>query len=131
MLQSKRRFWVLSIVVTTIAGAVVALASIILHYTEMGDDQYGCRPERLMMGGKMNTNQYCTREIAACRYQPKFIKKKQYEARSLTSLQVVVKWLQVILIFNALIILALFSTQARLRRTSRAMRLKEPLPEAT
>jgi hypothetical protein len=46
----------------------------------MGDDQYGCRPERLMMGGKMNTNQYCTREIAACRYQPKFIEKKQYEA---------------------------------------------------
>jgi hypothetical protein len=80
VLQSKRRFWVLSIVVTTIAGAVVALASIVLHYTEMGDDEYGCRPERLMMGGKMNTNQYCTREIAACSYQPKFIKEKRYEA---------------------------------------------------
>jgi hypothetical protein len=79
VLQSKRRFWILSIVVTTIAGAAAALASIVLHYTEQGDDQYGCRPERLMMTGKMNTNQYCTREVAACTYQPKFIKKKHRE----------------------------------------------------
>jgi hypothetical protein len=33
-----------------------------------------------MMSGKMNTNQYCTREVAACNYQPKFIKKNRQEA---------------------------------------------------
>jgi hypothetical protein len=74
--QNKRRFWILSIVITTVAGAVAALASIVLHYTEQGNDEYGCRPQRLMMTGKMNTNQYCTRELAACNYQPKFIMKK-------------------------------------------------------
>jgi hypothetical protein len=67
----------LGVIITTVAGTVAALASIILHYTEKGDDQYGCRPERLMMTGKMNTNQYCTREVAACNYQPKYIQDKE------------------------------------------------------
>ena len=30
-----------------------------------------------MMTGKMNTNQYCTREVAACNYQPKYIQDKE------------------------------------------------------
>jgi hypothetical protein len=63
----------LSIVVTTVAGSATALAAVVLHYTERGDDQWGCSSERLMMSGKMNTNMYCTREMATCNYQPNFL----------------------------------------------------------
>ena len=63
----------LSIVVTAVAGSATALAAIILHYTERGDDQWGCSSERLMMSGNMNTNQYCTREMAVCNYQSGFV----------------------------------------------------------
>lgn len=58
----------------TVTGAAAALASIALHFTQKGNDQYGCSSERLMMGGKMNTNIYCTREMAACNFQPKYLK---------------------------------------------------------
>lgn len=27
-----------------------------------------------MMSGKMNTNMYCTREMAACNFQPKYLR---------------------------------------------------------
>ncbi|KAF1937301.1 hypothetical protein EJ02DRAFT_437955 [Clathrospora elynae] len=126
----KRRFWILSIVVMTIGGAATAVASMVLHYTEKGNDQYSCSPQRLMMAGKMNTNQYCTREMAACSYQPKFLKAGDRGNAAIACNEiVVVKWLQVILIINALVVLALFSVQARVRRTTREARLKEPLPE--
>ncbi|KAF1828054.1 hypothetical protein BDW02DRAFT_575172 [Decorospora gaudefroyi] len=126
----KRRFWVLSVVVTTTGGATMALASLILHFTERGNNQYGCRHERLMMSGKLNTNQYCTREMAACNFQPKFIPSADRSNASIACNEAVtVKWLQIVLMTNALIVLALFSTQARLRRKSREMQLKEPLPE--
>lgn len=72
--KGKRRFWIIAVVVMTISGAATALASIVLHFTEKGDDQYGCTPETLMMAGKFNTNMYCTREMAACNFLPKFIK---------------------------------------------------------
>jgi hypothetical protein len=57
----------------SLAGAVLAMVSLALHYTKEGDDQWGCTHERLMMSGSMNTNVYCTREMAACNYQPDFI----------------------------------------------------------
>jgi hypothetical protein len=57
----------------TVAGAVVALVSIILHYTNKGDDAFGCRSETLQMGGKFNTNKYCTRETAACNFLPQYL----------------------------------------------------------
>jgi hypothetical protein len=130
----------------TVGGAAAALAALVLHYTEKGNDPYGCTSERLMMGGKMNTNVYCTREMAACSYQPKYIPRADRGnaniacnetvstgdrvCRFLTNIaKIVVKWLQIILIVNALVVLALFSVQARIRRTSREERTKEPLPE--
>lgn len=51
----------------------MAIVSLALHYTKLGNDQWGCTQERLMMSGKMNTNVYCTREMAACRFQPGFV----------------------------------------------------------
>jgi len=136
----------LSIVVTTLAGSATALSAVVLHYTERGDDQWGCSSERLMMSGKLNTNQYCTREMAACNYQPGFVPRGDRENTSiacteavsrprhvadnpLTYYQVTVKWLQIVMIVNALIILVMFSLQARLRRKSREARLNEPVPE--
>jgi len=48
---------------------------------------------------------------------------------SLTSSQVTVKWLQIVMTVNALILLVMFSLQAFLRRKSRQARLNEPVPE--
>jgi hypothetical protein len=36
-----------------------------------------------MMSGKMNTNQYCTREMAACNYQPGFVPREDRENTSI------------------------------------------------
>jgi Flp pilus assembly protein TadB len=130
----------------TVGGAVTALAALVLHYTEKGNDPYGCHSERLMMAGKMNTNKYCTREVAACSYQPKYIPRADRGNANLACnetvstrnhigdvlaniAKIVVKWLQIILIVNALVVLALFSVQARIRRSTRQTRMKEPLPE--
>ncbi len=55
-------------IVTTLVGATTALVSIILHYTNKGDDAFGCRSETLQMAGRFNTNKYCTREMAACNF---------------------------------------------------------------
>ncbi|KAF2849042.1 hypothetical protein T440DRAFT_144781 [Plenodomus tracheiphilus IPT5] len=120
----KRRFYIIAVVVMSIAGACSALASIALHYTEKGDNQWGCTGERLMMGGKMNTNMYCTREMAACNFQPQYLRGDDRSNASIACNEaLVVKWLQIILIINALIVLALFSVQARLRRTTRDTRM--------
>jgi hypothetical protein len=73
MFQGKRRFWIIAVVVTTIAGAATALTSIVLHYTQQGDNPFGCTSQRLKMGLKKNTNQYCTREMAACSFLPKYL----------------------------------------------------------
>lgn len=120
----KRRFYVIGVVVMSIAGACSALASIALHYTEKGNNQYGCTSERLMMGGKMNTNMYCTRETAACNFQPQYLRGNDRSNAAIACNEaLVVKWLQIILIINGLIVLAMFSLQARLRRTTRDTRM--------
>jgi len=128
--SSTRRFWMLSIVVTTIAGSATAIAAVVLHYTERGDDKWGCTSERLMMSGQMNTNVYCTREMATCNYQPGFIPRGDRENASVACAEAVtVKWLQIVMTVNALILLVMFSLQAFLRRKSRQARLNEPVPE--
>ena len=134
-------------VVTTPIGAVTALVSIILHYTNKGDDVFGCRSETLQMAGKFNTNKYCTREVAACNFLPKYLSKSDKGSAALgcaeaVSLQrsprdyrsrfkITVKWLQIALIFLALLILNLFAVQAWLRRKTRPTRMtaagKEPM----
>jgi hypothetical protein len=131
----------------TVTGAAAALASLVLHFSEQGNDSFGCDSETLMMSGTFNTNKHCTREMAACNFLPKYIKASERSSASvacneavgsarptdpedrLTSEQVVVKWLQLILVINALIVLALFSVQARLRRTTRHARPTDPLPK--
>lgn len=70
-------------VVTTLTGAVTALVSIILHYTNKGDDEFGCRSETLQMAGKFNTNKYCTREVAACNFLPKYLPKADRSSAAL------------------------------------------------
>lgn len=130
---NKRRFWILAVVVTTLLGSVTALVSIILHYTNKGDDAFGCRSETLQMAGKFNTNKYCTREMAACNFLPKYLSKSDKSSASLGCAEAVaVKWLQIALIFLALAVLGLFAVQARLRRTTRPTRMaaaeKEPMP---
>ena len=67
-------------IVTSLVGAVTALVSIILHYTNKGDDVFGCRSETLQMAGKFNTNKYCTREVAACNFLPKYLSNKSDRA---------------------------------------------------
>jgi hypothetical protein len=58
----------------TIASAAASLASLVLHFTSKGDDQFGCVSETLMMSGSLNTNKFCTREMAACNFLPKYLK---------------------------------------------------------
>lgn len=72
--KGKRRFWVLAVIVLTATSAAAALASLVLHYTQKGDDAFGCKSETLMMTGKLNTNKECTREMAACNFLPKYLK---------------------------------------------------------
>jgi hypothetical protein len=130
----------------TIASAGASLASLVLHFTSKGNDQFGCVSETLMMSGSMNTNKFCTRETAACNFLPKYLKGNDRSNASvacnetvsatpnlcyvplLIQSQVVVKWLQLILAVNALIVLALFSLQARKRRTTRVLEI-EPAPK--
>ncbi|KAF2026283.1 hypothetical protein EK21DRAFT_103355 [Setomelanomma holmii] len=126
----KRRFWVLSVVVMTITGATAALASLILHFSAKGNDPFGCDSETLMMSGKKNTNKFCTREMASCNFLPKYLKGNDRDNAAIACNEaVVVKWLQLIIVFNALIVLALFSVQARMRRTTREFRAIDSLPK--
>jgi hypothetical protein len=73
--QGKRRFWVLAVTVMSTAGAAAALVSLILHFTEQGDDGFGCKSRTwTVSGGKTNTNKYCTREMASCNFLPKHLR---------------------------------------------------------
>lgn len=130
----KRRFWVIAVVVMTVSGAATALASIVLHYTEKGDNDYGCTSETLMMAGKLNTNQFCTREMAACNFLPKFIKAgERGDATVACNETIIVKWFQLVLIINGLLVFSMFGIQARLRRQTRDSRetsSKEALSDA-
>lgn len=138
----------LAVVVTTLIGAVTALVSIILHYTNKGDDAFGCTSETLMMNGKFNTNKYCTREMAACNFLPKYLIKSDKGSAALGCAEAVsyeiitydhclqskvtVKWMQIALILLSLLILAMFSSQAWLRKKTRPTRTnageKQPMP---
>jgi hypothetical protein len=73
IIQGKRRFYIIAVVVLSVVGATTALSSLILHYTEKGSNEFGCNSERLMMAGKLNTNQFCTREMAACNFQSRYL----------------------------------------------------------
>jgi hypothetical protein len=61
------------VIVMTATGAAASLASLVLHYTAKGDDDFGCKSETLMMNGRLGTNKFCTREMAACNFLPKYL----------------------------------------------------------
>ncbi|KAH3957639.1 hypothetical protein HBH98_228690 [Parastagonospora nodorum] len=130
--SGKRRFWVLAVIVMSTAGAAAALASLVLHYTEQGSDADGCSSRTwAVSGGKTNTNKYCTREMGSCNLLPMHLRgADRYNASVACNETVVVKWIQLILLLLALIQLAMFSFQARMRRTTRASRMLEPVPKA-
>jgi hypothetical protein len=69
--QGKRRFWVLAVVFTTLIGAGTALSSLVVHFTQQGDNKYGCTAQSVGRGGKLATNQVCTREMGACNFLSK------------------------------------------------------------
>lgn len=68
----------------TLSGSASALASIVLSYTTKGNDQYGCTTENLNVGGKKITNVYCTREMGACNFLPKYVKGSDRDYASVT-----------------------------------------------
>jgi hypothetical protein len=63
-----RRFYVAAVLVTGIAGACSAIASLATHFTDKGDDKYGCTSTtgRTVSLGEPFTNRLCTREMAIC-----------------------------------------------------------------
>ncbi|KAL5113218.1 hypothetical protein ACEQ8H_008913 [Pleosporales sp. CAS-2024a] len=116
----KRRFWVIAVTATSAAGALAALVSLALHFTHRGNDGFGCHSKTWQVTGKRDTNKYCTREMAACNFLPKHLKGADLRNADIACNEaVVVKWLQIILSVNALIVLAIFSAQARIRRATR------------
>jgi hypothetical protein len=72
-LQTTRRFWVLAVVVTTMAGFCSSTAAVALHYIKRDDSEFGCKLETLNMLGSFNTNAYCTREMAFCNFLPRYM----------------------------------------------------------
>lgn len=45
--QGERRTWMLSVIMMTVSSICAAFASLILHYTQKGSDEYGCSSETL------------------------------------------------------------------------------------
>jgi hypothetical protein len=66
--QPLRRFYVLSVFITGIAGACSAIASLATHYTDKGDDKFSCtRTTGKTVSLQVPfTNLLCTREMGAC-----------------------------------------------------------------
>jgi hypothetical protein len=125
-LQTTRRFWVLAVVVTTIAGFCSSTAAVALHYTKRDDSEFGCKLETLNMLGSFNTNAYCTREMAFCNFLPRYMSAGERDTAGLACNETItVKWIQIVLAVNSLVLLAMFSTQAHLRRRSRVINEKD------
>ena len=70
--QPRRRFWVGFVFLTTTANFASAMAALILHYTQKGPDQYGCKST---VGSSGFTTLSCTREMAACNVMPALMDK--------------------------------------------------------
>ncbi|KAH4799628.1 hypothetical protein HBH61_226720 [Parastagonospora nodorum] len=119
---------VLAVIVISTASAAAALASLVLHYTEQGSNADSCSSRTwAVSSSKTNTNKYCTREIGSCNLLPMHLRgADQYNASVACN-----ETIQLILLLLALIQLAMFSFQARMRRTTRASRMLKPVLKAS
>ncbi|KAL1612294.1 hypothetical protein SLS60_000518 [Paraconiothyrium brasiliense] len=124
-----RRFWVGSAIGMSLVGLCSALAALITHFTDKGDDEYGCTTTtgKTKDGGVPFTNMMCSREFATCRFMGPVYDKagsipniKRWAVTIACNEAVAVKWLQVILVINAALVIAMFAAQAGVRRKTRS-----------
>ncbi|KAF2018263.1 hypothetical protein BU24DRAFT_167832 [Aaosphaeria arxii CBS 175.79] len=125
--KPRRRFWVAFVQFWAGGVAVSALATIIVHYTTKGDDQFGCTSYKDATGGKVYE---CTREMGACNVLPEWRNQateksdiKTWAIPVTCQMITATKWMQLIIMLDAIVIIAMFSVQARLRSKSRYGRL--------
>jgi hypothetical protein len=137
--QPRRRFWVGVVVLCALATFASALAALILHFTELGPDEFGCK---VISDGRDGQLFYCTREVGACKVIPAWKDEALdilfeedadlYEklVRNPWSMEVVcgmsraVKWMQILLMLSALAVGGLFLSQAIVRHRTRYERME-------
>lgn len=124
-----RRFWVGSAIGMTVVGLCSALAALITTFTDKGDDEFGCTSTtgKTKDGGVPFTNMMCSREVATCKFMGPVYDKagkipnvERWAVTIACNEAIVVKWLQLILIFNAVLVIAMFAAQAGVRRKTRS-----------
>ncbi|KAF1976050.1 hypothetical protein BU23DRAFT_59759 [Bimuria novae-zelandiae CBS 107.79] len=124
-----RRFWVGSAIGMAFTGLCSALGSIITHYTDKGPDEFGCTitTGKTASGGIPFSNYICSREIATCSFMGPLYDKvgsipniSRWAVRIACNEATAVKWLQIVLILNAVAVIAVFGAQAGVRRKTRS-----------
>ncbi|PSN61706.1 hypothetical protein BS50DRAFT_578225 [Corynespora cassiicola Philippines] len=112
-------FWTIASCVTSGAVVASAIASIILHFTGRGDDEYGCKSGIFRNNTARFTNMWCTREIAACGFLKDHVNAVEQDGRVYPGIAcsetTAVKWMQILLAVNALVLGVMFASQARQR----------------
>ncbi|PVI07907.1 hypothetical protein DM02DRAFT_235540 [Periconia macrospinosa] len=117
-----RRFYFISVYITGVIGSISALAALILHFTDKGDNEWSCithtgytfqSPQK----GVPFDNLLCSREHGACNFLATHAKPDQRgSANAACNTAVAVKWFQLILILCGCTTMVLFFFQAKLRR---------------
>ncbi|PSN64118.1 hypothetical protein BS50DRAFT_612287 [Corynespora cassiicola Philippines] len=120
----RRRFWTGFVMLGGTTGFAAALAALIVHYTDRGDDQYGCTSETHAMSSGSNTNMVCSREAGACNFMPQWLSgtSKQWSYELACNEIVAVKWMQIPLMLIAVLIMVMFGMQSWLRKRTRHTR---------
>ncbi|KAF2635890.1 hypothetical protein P280DRAFT_473532 [Massarina eburnea CBS 473.64] len=121
-----RRFYVIAVYITGTFSSVASLTALILHFTDKGDDKWGCtsttgRTSNTPAKGIPFTNLLCSREIGACNFlTPQLAGKSlQLMASSACNTAVTAKWLQLIMVLFSIAVMVMFFFQAKLRRKVR------------
>ncbi|KAF2690665.1 hypothetical protein K458DRAFT_412020 [Lentithecium fluviatile CBS 122367] len=120
-----RRFYVAVVFILGIAGACAAIAAFATRYTNKGNDKYGCTrtTDKTVGLGQPFTNLLCTTEMGVCNFAfPFSTGKGRGWANQACTETIVVKWLQIVLLLDVVIIMGMFAWQARQRRTTRGLR---------
>lgn len=118
-----RRFYVIAVYITGATGSIAALAALILHFTDVGKDEWGCTT---ITGYTFQTpakgipfdNLLCSRERGACSFMMPHAKGKDNEGavNLACNTAVTVKWMQLIMMFTGFATMAMFFFQAKARR---------------
>ncbi|KAF2441510.1 hypothetical protein P171DRAFT_434186 [Karstenula rhodostoma CBS 690.94] len=110
-------------------GLCSALAALISSFTDKGDDEFGCTSTtgKTKDGGVPFTNIMCSREVATCSFMGplfdqagKIPKVNRWAISIACNEAIVVKWLQLVLMFIAALVIAMFAAQAGVRRKTRS-----------